>query len=68
MVITKTDGEQCELCHKLIDNTPDWYKEKDGAFFDIEREYYGVSLEQIRQFNSKRDLTELLISQKEDMG
>ena len=67
IVITMTDDEQLVLCHKIKDYTPEWYTENDGAFFDIEREYYGVSMEGIKLFNSKHDLKELLISQKEEM-
>ena len=67
MVITKTDDEQLTLCHKLKDYTPKEYTENDGAFIDIEREYFGVSMEGIKRFNSKHDLKELLIYQKEEM-
>lgn len=67
MVITMTDDEQLTLCHKLKDYTPKGYTENDGAFFDIEREYFGVSMEEIKRLNSKHDLKELLISQKEEM-
>lgn len=68
LVITNTEDEQTQLCHKLIDNTPEYYSEKDGAFIDIEREYLGVSMESLRDFNSKHDLIELLLSQLEDMS
>ena len=68
MVITKTNEEQLLLCHKLVDNTPKDYKENDGAFFDIEREYLGVSMEDIISFNSKNDLINLLVAQQEEMS
>ena len=67
MVITKMEEEQALLCHKLIDNTPAWYTEKDGAFFDIERDYFGVSMEEISRFNSKHDLLKQLLTQNDEM-
>lgn len=68
IVITNSEEEQTLLCHKLVDNTPEDYSENDGAFIDIEREWIGVSMESIRDFNSKHDLWELILSQLEDMS
>ena len=67
LVITNTEDEQMTLCHKLIDNTPEDYLENDGAFIDIEREYLGISMERLKDFNSKHDLLDLLMSQLDEM-
>ena len=67
LVITNTEDEQTTLCHKLIDNTPEDYFENDGAFIDIERGYPGVSMEKLKDFNSKHDLLDLLMSQLDQM-
>lgn len=67
MVITKTNEEQSLLCCRLVDNAPKDYEGNDGAFVDIEREYLGVSMEDIISFNSKDDLIDLLISQQEEI-
>lgn len=67
IVITRTNDEQL-LLHKVIIDNPDNYSEIDESMIDFQRIYRGVSLEEIENsIKSKRDLVELLESQKEEI-
>lgn len=67
IVITRTNDEQL-LLHKVIIDNPDNYSEIDESMIDFQRVYRGVSLEEIENsIKSKRNLAELLESQKEEI-
>lgn len=68
MIITKTEEELNSLCNILVDNTPEDYINKDGAFFDIERKYMGVSMEALTRIDSKHDLTKILRTQLDELS
>lgn len=67
IVITNTESEQDILGHELKNYSPYNYPDKEGIFLDIRRVYLGVSMEKIKEFNTKQDLQDLLTLQLEDI-
>lgn len=67
MVIAPTEEEKFIICNKFEDNTPIDYKEKDGAFLDIEKIYAGISIEKIASIENKEALREYIKNELKEL-
>lgn len=64
-IITKTKEENLLLTHRMVDNSPSNY-DNDGAFI-IEREYIGISLDEINSSFSDQTLLQRIKEQLLDL-